>query len=344
MTVITDSVSTPTALSARRHLNGSLDELLRGASRRVPMAAPADGLSSARFERVTVGGEPFVLKYLHVDDDWVARATGDVVCRPSLAWASGLLDALPGCLDHTIVGCVGGLGRHGWGSAVLMRDVTPWLVPEGQGPLPFAQHRRFLAHMAQLHAAFWGRSDEIGLAPLGNRYLFLTPMTARVEHARGGSDQVPPLIADGWERLRSLAPAAAAVVWGLLDDPSPLFDRLVDTPQTLVHGDWKAGNLGSHPDGRTILLDWAFPGRGPACADLAWYLAVNCDRLPEPKEAAIVAYRGALEACGIATEPWWSRQLEACLLGAFLQLGWSKTGGELAWWETRVVAAARSLT
>jgi hypothetical protein len=58
---------------------------------------------------------------------------------------------------------------------------------------------------------------------------------------------------------------------------------------------------GTHPDGRTILLDWAFPGAGPACWDRCWYLALNRARLPEPKEAAISRFRAALEDRGIDT-------------------------------------------
>ena len=44
------------------------------------------------------------------------------------------------------------------------------------------------------------------------------------------------------------------------------------------------GNLGRHPDGRTILLDWAFPGRAPPATDLAWYVALNVERLPQSKD------------------------------------------------------------
>lgn len=336
MDTISDTPTVDGMRLAPRHFAGSVDELLADASRRDPMASPVDGLSNARFEHVVIAGEPFIVKHLHVDEDWVARATGDLLCRPAVAWRSGLLDALPPCVDHTIVGCAAGLGRNGWGGAILMRDVGAHLVPEGDGALTLRQHRRFLAHMAQLHASFWGWRDTVGLAPLGNRYLFLTPATSEAERLRGSADGVPARVAIGWDRLRTLAPSAAELAWGLLDDPSPLFERLDATPQTLVHGDWKAGNLGSHPDGRTILLDWAFPGQGPACADLAWYLAVNCDRLPESKESAIAAYRAALETCGIDTEDWWRDQLEACLLGAFLQLGWSKSGEELAWWAHRI--------
>ena len=48
---------------------------------------------------------------------------------------------------------------------------------------------------------------------------------------------------------------------------------------------------------------------------------------------------------GVDTAGWWDRQLELALLGAFVQLGWSKAGdpAELAWWTERVVATARTL-
>ena len=74
-------------------------------------------------------------------------------------------------------------------------------------------------------------------------------------------------------------------------DPGPLVQALETTPQTLVMGNWKLDNLGTDPEGRTILLDWEMPGRGPALTDLAWYLAINCRRLPHSKEEAIATYR-----------------------------------------------------
>src|SRR5947199_361864 len=82
---------------------------------------------------------------------------------------------------------------------------------------------------------------------------------------------------------------------------------------TLVHGDWKMGNLGSHPDGRTILLDWAVTGEACGTSDLAWYLAINCERLPHSKEDAIAAYRDALERHGVTTSSWWDRAIALAL-------------------------------
>jgi aminoglycoside phosphotransferase (APT) family kinase protein len=120
------------------------------------------------------------------------------------------------------------------------------------------------------------------------------------------------------------------------------------TPQTFLHGDWKLGNLGTAPDGRTILLDWAYPGEGPVCHELAWYLALNRARLPvgETKESTIERFRAALGRHGVETAGWWERQVGLCLLGALLQFGWEKALGdddELGWWCDRAREGARFL-
>jgi hypothetical protein len=193
--------------------------------------------------------------------------------------------------------------------------------------------------MATMHAAYWGFRDDRELFPLAHHYVFLTPTMAGLELAAGGQDPVPPAVAAGWREVVAGHPAEARLLSALAEDPGPLLAVLGRGPTTLLHGDWKLGNLGAHPDGRTILLDWDRCGAGPPLVDLAWYLAVNCDRLPESKEATIARYRAALEACGVATFGWWGEQLAAALVGAFLQLGWSKTGdeAEFRWWADRAV-------
>ncbi|HZM39525.1 MAG TPA: hypothetical protein VFB94_10450, partial [Acidimicrobiales bacterium] len=100
------------------------------------------------------------------------------------------------------------------------------------------------------------------------------------------------------------------------------------------------------PDGRTILLDCAYPGEGPACNELGWYLAINRSRLPETKEAAIDRFRAALEGHGVATAGWWDRQIDLSLFGILVQFGWEKALGddaELGWWVERARAGAARL-
>jgi hypothetical protein len=323
-----------------RPVAGSVVELLGRADARAGLDKHVDSLSGARFERVTMDGQACVVKYLGLELDWLARALTDRDCFALTMWRSGLLDALPACIDHTVVGAA----RDPDGTvALLMRDVSGWLVPPGSDPLSRSHHRQFLDHQAQFHVRFWGFEDRYGLLAPASRYQALTPRTGQREAQRGGTDPVPAMLVPMWRRLYETAPVAHDLALALADDPSPLVAGLAETPATLIHGDWKAGNLGVRPDGRTILLDWGWPGRAGPLVDLAWYLAVNCDRLPESKEDTIATYRSRLEHHGIDTSDWFDRQLDLALVGAFLQLGWSKSGPELQWWLPRVVPVAQEL-
>ena len=301
----------------------------------------ADSKSGATFERVVIAGEPYVVKHVSPDRDWIARAFGDLGPWTVLVWSSGLLDLVPDCIDHTYAGAA----RFGRDGAVLMHDVGPRLVPEGDTPVREADHLAHLDHLAALHARFWGWTDDIGLTPFPNRFLMFSPWIIACEEALGFPQPVPVIARDGWKRLAQLAPRASAVLEPLRRDPSPLVAALAATPMTLVHGDTKMGNLGRHPDGRTILIDWALPGQSVGCLELAHYLALNRARIPigfRP-ESTIAEYRVALERHGIDTGPWWERQLGLSLLGIMVLLGWEKALGppdDLAWWETRALEGA----
>jgi hypothetical protein len=224
-----------------------------------------------------------------------------------------------------------------------MREVDGF-VPSGDEPISLLQHLTFLDHMATMHASFWEGGSELDIVPTSHRYLEMSPWLALTERELGSDALVPRLVGEGWPRFEQLAPDAAAVVMPLAWDPGPLVEALADTPSTFVHGNWKFGNLGTDCDGRTIVIDWETPGRGAPCADLAWYLAINTNRLPHPKEAAMAAYRAALERHGVDTERWWDRQMALALLGAIVQFGWEKALGgasaELDWWCARALEAA----
>jgi hypothetical protein len=321
-----------------------LTGLLAAATERTVLAQ-APGKSGATLERVVIGGQDYVLKQLDLAEDWTMRASGCLRGAPLVMWERGILSHLPECFNQPIVAAA---PIPEGGCALLMRDVTPWLVPATDAPITLEAHGRFLRHMAALHAEFWDCGPEFDVVPAMHRYLELSPWMAMAEAAAGSAHLVPQLVAKGWPLLAQVAPAAAAVVIPLAHDPGPLVAALAATPHTFVHSNWKLDNLGTDDAERTVLLDWEQPGRGAPLSDLAWYLAINCRRLPQAKEDSITAYREALESCGVDTGPWWERQLALCLLGALVLFGWEKALGgydeELAWWEMNAVRAAALLT
>ncbi len=309
-----------------------LAELLAGTESRHPWV-PDDTKSGARFERVVIAGERFVLKYQDPRDDWLLRAVGDPGRSYVRLWESGLLDRVPTVIDHAVVAAEFD-GRVG---QVLLRDVSDALLP-GDTVFSQAQHLRFVDHMAALHATLWGWHDDVGLTPLRSRYLMFSPEVAAREAQGGNPAVVPQAMAEGWRRLPEVSPNLAELVLPLLGDPSPLLGALARVPHTLVHGDWKAANLGSHPDGRTVLLDFGeVPGEASPLADLSWYLALNSALLPESKDAVIGSYRRSLEAAGVVMSSWWADAVALEMLGCMLQFGWEKAlggpGDELSWWE-----------
>src|SRR5262245_21441698 len=211
--------------TSRRRPAASIEELVAGASRREPLEH-GDGKSGSTLERLEIDGQPYVLKVIHPDQDWIARACGDLCCWPVYVWTSGLLDLVPPVIDHSVVGAATGLGRNGWGGALLMRDVGPWLLPEGDAKVPGDVHLGFLDHMAALHARFWAFEDTFGLLLLSGRYLFFSDAMVEVERERGFPAAVPPIAAEGWERLARVAHPAVAPLLELRRDPSPLVAAL----------------------------------------------------------------------------------------------------------------------
>ncbi len=321
---------------------GAVSRLLAEASWR-EVVSPTDGKSTSAFERVRIEGQRYFLKRLSPAGDWIMRATGDHVHRPFLVWRAGIMDQVPACIDPAIVAMeIEGSGDDAE-LRILMRDVGAYLVPEGDDPIPQAQHEGFIDHLAQLGATFWGFEDTVGgLTTMAERLRFFC--AANVAGELAVAQPPGPIVAAdaGWRALRSRSVLLAEVACTVWDDPSLLTVPLAATPATFLHGDWKMGNLGSHPDGRTILLDWAFPGSGPACWDLCHYLALNRARLPEMKEATVARFRASLERHGIATSGWFGAQLDLCMIGIMAVFGWEKALGdedELRWWERQVAEA-----
>jgi hypothetical protein len=234
--------------------------------------------------------------------------------------------------------------RDGDGFALLLRDLTPHLVP-GDGPLPAATFDFILQCTAQMHARFWDAppEDTVGWCGLRERLLMLSePAGQRLRDA--GLMELG--FGAGWERFHAaVTPEVRALVRRLHDEPGPLIAALNMLPPTLLHNDVKVGNLAIE-SGTLWLFDWALAGIGPAGCDLGWLLAVNSSRLPWTLDETTERYAGHLRtALGERFDAAaWQRQRAAAHLCGLLMLGWAKAHDpeELGWWCERSLEA-RSL-
>ncbi len=165
------------------------DELLAGVDERSPFKT-SDSRSGSRFERVSSGGVAMILKYLCVDDDWIVRGTGDLNCRVLTLIESGLFDQVPGCVDHATVAAAPYVSAHGHrGAALMMRDVGHLLVPPGDTVVAPDSQRRYLEHMAALHAQWWEHPDAVdtGVSRADRACVQSTPSTSGCRrHRRPG--------------------------------------------------------------------------------------------------------------------------------------------------------------
>lgn len=299
---------------------------------------PHTGFSGAALTRlVREDGASFVIKRMSVDRDWIMRATDDVDCREA-AFAAAQVDLGPHVAAPSI-----GAAIDGDGYAVLMRDITPDLLP--QTTISRTQLDRIIGAMAALHRLPVPAGSSMPWCDLSRRLTLLTPAGAAIARSYGAP--VAGDLVEGWRLIDEHAPPSVRdLIHALFVDPSPLLRALSALPPALLHGDLKLDNIGIDPGGQVWLIDWAMTLVAPPAVELGWFLAINSRRLPASLDEVMRSYADA------ARMPVDLRERHAALtvLCGLLLRGWRKAldadGGEpaeLAWWCERADAARRSL-
>ncbi len=296
-----------------------------------------DGYSGATMSRIEQDGRSYVMKRVSRTVDWIIQMTSDHAMREAQIAASDVLDVLaPGLTSPSITAA-----RDGDGFALLMHDLTPWLLPK-DGLLSESSVEMIVARVARMHASFWDAvpAADIGWCGMRERLLFLSEPAAERLHAAGLMEFG---FRAGWERFHGRAPReVSALIQNLHRDPSSLISVFNKLPQTLVHNDVKTGNIAIVGD-TLWLFDWALSGIGPICSDLGWLLAVNSSRLPATLDKTLEMYAGHLRAA--LGDRWhaasWDRQRAAAYLVGVMLLGWGKVddAAELGWWCERALEA-----
>ncbi len=312
----------------------------------------------------------FVLKRFAFERDWIMRLTQDYEVREVALFRGNVYARVP---DLAIVPVVAA-ARDGKSWASLMVDVSESLVPDGTEPVPAADVRRFLDHLAAIHARFM--EDEsllkpsLGLSSLRDFIMILSPAYVRREIDAGRSHPVLEAAARGWEVFADVAkPEAARIIKRLQGDLRPLLRAIARAPRTLVHGDFKFSNLarwtppsppaeeGVPPlppsEPRTIVLDWQDATFGSPLLDLGYFLAINAPRLPFGPDEALQAYHESLASFAYPYQPAaWARDSEVGLLaGGAMRIIWkialdtqsddpavrARATEQMAWWSDQII-------
>jgi hypothetical protein len=316
------------------------------------------GYSGSTFHRVTVDGvrpeeSSFIVKRTVLAEDWFSHRTDDSVGREAAVVASPELSGIGEIFDLPVIAVAVEPGR----TAILMEDVSRWLLPDVREPLDYRDEDLILDSLARLHATFWKDPSVGGITWLHDPEDFfhiMGPHGHGDDDRRGGSARgVDGLVRDGWNNALERLPER--VRDALLCPAEDIADSFSHLPRTFVHGDTKIANFAVLPGRRLCALDWAFAGFAPATFDIGWYLAVNASRLCEGKKRTLATYRNFLESHlrrGVDDDLWKELE-EAGIVCGTLMLLWAKGSAlaagrpgaeeEWAWWEERLVQWAEKL-
>ena len=294
-----------------------------------------DGYSGATMTRIEQDGRRFVVKRVSRTEDWIIQMTSDHAMREAQIGASDVLDALAPELRSPSIAAA----RDGDGFALLMRDLTPYLLPP-EGVLAPETWELILRALAKMHAHFWEMPivGDIGWCGLDEYLLFLSEPAGRRLHEAGLMEVG---FGAGWERFHTAVPRDVSdLVRRLHADPSPIVMACNRLPRTLLHHDVKTANIAT--EGRTVwLFDWALAGYGPVGCDVGFLLAINSTRLPWTLEETAARYRDTTQRSIGArfNAAQWSRQLAVAHVTGLMLFGWAKDGVERDWWCERALEA-----
>jgi hypothetical protein len=292
--------------------------------------------------------ESFVLKQTSPRTDWTAIRTRDTRGREVALLEESLLAPIWTCVASPYVACA----REGATVALLMRDLSSYLLPDVRAPLEVDQEDALLTVLARLHARFWNTS--IAPAVLARSEDFVELLGPRCTES-STFDALPHAlgqrVADGWKSVARRVPAR---VMALLEMPTTEIVRaFMSGPKTVVHGDAKVANFAIDPRSSTVwAFDWAIAGHAPAGVDLGWYLAVNGSRIAGSKEEMLDRYRMRFDAeRGSPTrESEWNETRRCAIVSGALMGLWAKAmllesnapnaDREWEWWSEHLRALA----
>ncbi len=173
-------------------------------------------------------------------------------------------------------------------------EATPQHVGMSEGDAALALHQA-----AQLHGRWWNRIDDPVLA--GLRKL--------MGNSNDSVNQVDSLYAEAWPVFDrnarfDMPPAVLAFGDSLIGRGARIAALAQDSPQTLMHGDYRVDNLlftGTGKTRRVTVLDWESVDLGCGLGDVGWLIAGCVSNLTVEAELQLIeSYHSALQSHGVA--------------------------------------------
>ncbi len=191
-------------------------------------------------------------------------------------------------------------------SLLLFEDLLNQGLHQGDrvSGLPKAEAEAILSQLAVFHAHYWNKTCE-------PEYQELEILTAAVETASDAA--VREYYQNAWPAvatcgLYSIPTEVVQLGNSLLSDPSWARRRLMERPQTIIHGDVHAENMfyrdGSEAD-KVALIDWEDLSVGSGLTDVAWLVTTSVNTRDTEWELDLVrGYYEDLVAAGVRNYTW----------------------------------------
>ena len=209
-------------------------------------------------------------------------------------------------------------------SALLMHDLSNFLFPDVREPITIDQEDLILEAFARMHARYWecNLQDESWLAKQEVFFNYLGPLSTLEEKALGHEHFILNAAEQGWNLVFQNLPGELK---SFLTYP-PIEKIIAGLPKTLIHGDFKIGNLAILPSKKVAAFDWTVAAYASPAIEIGWYITVNASRLARSKESVLNRYRELVQierGQSISNEDW-NQMVDAAVMAGAGMLLWNK--------------------
>ncbi len=211
--------------------------------------------------------------------------------------------------------------------AIIAADVTgEWLVLEAVTADKPSQtweaddYRAAIKALASLHERFWNLGEDLAVYPWLSR-----PLTHDFEfYVYAAVSAMEKMMVDDRPQAITRSLRALTGLGLVLTQVEQMVSVLRAAPSTLLHGDFRPGNVALQEDGEMVVFDWQVAGIGPGVLDIVTFVnACRWERADLPISSAelMELYRREIETRVKAswTDDEWQRLIDHALMWRFTQ-------------------------